>query len=92
LGTNILKKEIMDLLFGSLFMVVGLFTFFGSFSFIDNRGIYLFILGFILFITGFMIIPKTPPKPIEIKSNKVINVDSIYLQGYKDGIKDCNKN
>jgi hypothetical protein len=82
----------MALLFGSLFMVVGLFAFFGSFSFIDNQGIYLFILGFILFITGFMIILKTPPKPIEIKSNKVINVDSIYLQGYKDGIKDCNKN
>ena len=82
----------MALLFGSLFMVVGLFTFFASFSFIDNRGIYLFILGIVLFLIGFMIIPKTSPKPIEFKSNKVINVDSIYLQGYKDGIKDCNKN
>jgi hypothetical protein len=82
----------MDLLFGSIFMGIGLFTFFGSFSFIDNRGIYLFILGVVLFFIGLIITPKTPPKPIEIKSNKVINVDSIYLQGYKDGIKDCNKN
>lgn len=82
----------MDLLFGSIFMVIGLFTFFFSFSFIDNRGFYLFIIGAILFFIGFVIIPKTPPKPIEIKSKKVINVDSIYLQGYKDGIKDCNKN
>jgi hypothetical protein len=82
----------MALLFGSLFMVVGLFAFFGSFSFIGNQGIYLFILGVVLFFIGLIIIPKTPPKPIVIKSNKIINVDSIYLQGYKDGIKDCNKN
>jgi uncharacterized membrane protein len=80
----------MDLLFGSIFMVIGLFTFFCSFSFVDNtRGFYLFIVGVVLFLIGFMIVPKTPPKPIEIKSNKVINIDSIYLQGYKDGIKDC---
>jgi hypothetical protein len=79
----------MDLLFGSIFMVIGFFACFSSFSFIDDRGFYLFIVGFTLFILGFMIVPKKYPKPIEIKSNKVINVDSIYLQGYKDGIKDC---
>lgn len=82
----------MTLLFGSLFMVIGLITFFGSFSFIGNRGFYLFILGIVLFIIGVMIYPKTPQKPIVFKSKNIINVDSVYLQGYKNGIKDCNKN
>lgn len=54
-----------------------------------NRGLSLLIFGIICYMVGYFIFPKQPPKPIKIKSEKVINVDSIYLKGYKDGIKDC---
>ena len=72
--------------------------FFGILSIISSgietkfkRGLTLLIVGFIVFMIGYFTYPKPPLKPIVLKSNKSINTDSIYVKGYKDGIKDCQK-
>ena len=75
-----------------------LLMFFGILSIISSgietkfkRGLTLLIVGFIVFMIGYFTYPKPPLKPIVLKSNKSINTDSIYVKGYKDGIKDCQK-
>lgn len=49
----------------------------------------MFIIGFIIGIIGLAIYPKNPPKPIELKSKKVVNIDSIYIRGFRDGYNEC---
>lgn len=74
----------------TILIFLGLFSILVSSSATNfNRGLSLLIFGIIFFMVGYFIFPKQPPKPINIKSEKVINVDSIYMKGYKDGIKDC---
>lgn len=80
----------MTIITASILMFLGLFSILASGS-IQNfkTGLSLLIFGMICFGVGYFLFPKEPPKTIEIKSEKVINVDSIYMKGYKDGIKDC---
>ena len=56
-----------------------------------KRGLTLLIVGFIVFMVGYFIFPWPQSNTIVLKSNKSINTDSIYVKGYKDGIKDCQK-
>ena len=79
----------MVTIIGSILMIIGMLFLFISFLIPDKKGMYLFITGFILSMIGYIIFPKTNPEPIELKSKKEINSDSIYLKGYKDGINDC---
>jgi len=74
---------------GSTIIALGFVLIISSFFILNKRGLYMFIAGFIIGILGLAIYPKNPPTPIELKYKKKINVDSIYLKGYKDGIKDC---
>ena len=74
---------------GSTLIALGISLIISSFLIFNKRGMYMFISGFIIGIIGLAIYPKNPPTPIELKYKKKINFDSIYLKGYKDGIKDC---
>ena len=56
-----------------------------------KRGLSLLIFGFIFFMFGYFTYPWPQSNTIVLKSNKSINTDSIYVKGYKDGIKDCQK-
>ena len=83
----------MTTITATILIFLGLFSILVSSSVTNfNRGLSLLIFGIICFSVGYYLYPKQPPKPIKIKSEKVINVDSIYLKGYKDGIKDCKNN
>jgi len=83
----------MTTITATILISIGILSILVSFSVTNfNRGLSLLIFGVICYMVGYFIFPKQPPKPIKIKSEKVINVDSIYLKGYKDGIKDCKNN
>ena len=83
----------MTTITATILIFIGILSIFISSSVTNfNRGLSLLIFGIICFMVGYFIFPKQPPKPIKIKSEKVINVDSIYIKGYKDGIKDCKNN
>lgn len=82
----------MEVIVSSLLMFFGLFSvLLSGIETNFKRGLTLLIVGFIVFSVGYFIYPKPPLKPIVLKSGKVINTDSIYTKGYKDGIKDCQK-
>lgn len=83
----------MTTITATILISIGILSILVSFSVTNfNRSLSLLIFGVICYMVGYFIFPKQPPKPIKIKSEKVINVDSIYLKGYKDGIKDCKNN
>lgn len=74
---------------GYIFILLGFSSILFSFLISEKRGMYLFIIGFIVAMIGYFIIPKKPPVPIELKLKKKMDLDSIYLKGYKDGYLDC---
>lgn len=82
----------MEAIVSSLLMFSGLFSMLGSGIETNfKRGLTLLIVGFLVFMVGYFTYPKPPSNTVVLKSNKVINTDSIYTKGYKDGIKDCQK-
>jgi|LakMenEpi03Aug12_release.lakeMendotaPanAssembly.Ray.scaffolds.fasta_scaffold531186_1 hypothetical protein len=70
---------------GSTIVALGISLIISSFFILNKRGLYMFIAGFVIGIIGIAIYPKNPLIPIELKNKN----NSIYLKGYKDGIKDC---
>ena len=82
----------MEVIVSSLLMFSGLFSVLSSgIETKFKRGLTLLIVGFIVFMVGYFIFPWPQSNTIVLKSNKSINTDSIYVKGYKDGIKDCSK-
>lgn len=76
-------------IFGGTLIALGISLIISSFLIFSKRGIYMFIMGFIIGIIGLAIYPKNPPTPIELKSKKVVNIDSIYARGFRDGYNEC---
>jgi hypothetical protein len=72
---------------GSTIVALGISLIISSFFILNKKGLYLFITGFVIGIIGVAIYPNNPPEPIELKYKNETN--SLYLKGYKDGIKDC---
>jgi hypothetical protein len=74
---------------GSTIVALGISLIISSFFILNKRGLYMFITGFVIGIIGIAIYPKNPPTTIELKLKKKMDLDSIYLKGYKDGYLDC---
>jgi len=83
----------MEAIVSSLLMFSGIFSILLGSGIETNfkRGLTLLIVGFLVFMVGYFTYPKPPSNTVVLKSNKVINTDSIYMKGYKDGIEDCQK-
>jgi hypothetical protein len=81
----------MEVIVSSLLMFSGILSIISSGIPEFKRGLTLLIVGFIVFMVGYFIFPWPQSNTIVLKSNKSINTDSIYVKGYKDGIKDCSK-
>ena len=82
----------MEVIVSSLLMFSGILSIISSgIETKFKRGLSLLIFGFIFFMFGYFTYPWPQSNTVVLKSNKSINTDSIYVKGYKDGIKDCSK-